>query len=52
MFMEAEKQRTARAFQQAKILKIIATVLAVVVLILVIAGAFALLRRNPQLLHR
>jgi N-acetylglutamate synthase-like GNAT family acetyltransferase len=52
MFMEAEKQRTARAFQQAKVLKVVATLLAVTVLFFVIAGAFLLIRKNPQLLHR
>jgi N-acetylglutamate synthase-like GNAT family acetyltransferase len=52
MFMEAEKQRTARAFQQAKVLKAIAMVLAFVVLCLVVAGAVLLLRKNPQLIHR
>jgi hypothetical protein len=50
--MEAEKQRTARAFQQAKILKVVATLLAAAVLIVVVAGAFLVLRRHPQLLHR
>jgi N-acetylglutamate synthase-like GNAT family acetyltransferase len=52
LFMEAEKQRTASAFQQAKILKVIATLLAAAVLIVVLAGAFLLIRKNPNLLHR
>jgi N-acetylglutamate synthase-like GNAT family acetyltransferase len=52
MFMEAEKQRTARTFAQARILKMVATLLAVVLLLLIMAGAFFLIRRNPQLLHR
>jgi N-acetylglutamate synthase-like GNAT family acetyltransferase len=52
MFMEAERQRTERTFQQARILKSIATLIAVVVLFLVMAGAFYVIRRNPQLLHR
>ena len=52
MFMESEKQRTARAFQHARVLKMIATIIAVAILILVMAGAFYMLRRNPNLLRR
>jgi N-acetylglutamate synthase-like GNAT family acetyltransferase len=52
LFMEAEKQRSARALEHARILKFIATLIAFGVLILVIAGAFILLRKNPQLLQR
>ena len=52
MFMESEKQRTARAFQHARILKAIATIIALAILILVMAGAFYMLRRNPNLLRR
>jgi len=52
MFMEAERRRTERAFQQARILKFIATLIAVAVLFLVLAGAFIIIRKNPQLLHR
>jgi N-acetylglutamate synthase-like GNAT family acetyltransferase len=52
VFMEAERQRTQRAFQQARVLKFIATLVALAVLFLVLAGAFYVLRRNPQLLHR
>ena len=52
MFMQAERQRTERTFQQARVLKSIATLIAVVVLFLVMAGAFYVIRRNPQLLHR
>ena len=52
MFMEAERARTERTFQQARILKFIATLIAVSVLFLVMAGAFFVIRRNPQLLHR
>lgn len=46
MFMESEKQRTARAFQQAKILKVVATLIALAVFILVLAGAFIIFRRG------
>jgi len=52
MFMESEKQRTARAFQHAKVLKAVATLLAFAVMVLVLAGAFILLRKNPHLLGR
>jgi len=52
MFMQSEKQRTARAFQHARILKLIATLIAFAVLALVVAGAFYVLRRNPRLLGR
>jgi N-acetylglutamate synthase-like GNAT family acetyltransferase len=52
LFMETERQRTERAFQQARILKFIATLIALVVLFLVMAGAFFVIRKNPQLLHR
>jgi hypothetical protein len=52
MFMESERQRTERAFQQARILKMIAMLIAIAVLFLVMAGAFFIIRKNPQLLHR
>ncbi len=51
MFMEAERQRTQRTFQQARVLKFIATLIAISVVFLVMAGAFFVIRRNPQLLH-
>ena len=52
LFMQTEKQRTERAFQQAKVLKAIATLVAIVLLGLVIIGAFLVVRRNSGLLHR
>jgi hypothetical protein len=52
VFMQSERERTERAFQQARVLKIIATLLALALLCLVVAGAFLLIRRNPGLLHR
>ena len=52
LFMQAEKQKTARAFQQARILKFVATLIALGVLVLVIAGVFILIKKNPHLLHR
>jgi len=51
MFMESEKQRSAKALQQARVLKVIATIIALAVLGLVMAGMFLLLRRNPHLIH-
>jgi len=51
LFMESEKQQTARAFQQARFLKLIATLVALAVLALVLAGAFLVLKKNPQLLR-
>jgi hypothetical protein len=52
LFMESERQRTERTFQKARILKFIAMLIAVAVLFLVMAGAFFVIRKNPQLLHR
>jgi hypothetical protein len=46
LFMESEKQRTNRAFQQAKTLKNIATVIAVIFGITVIAAILYLMRKN------
>ena len=54
MFMAAEKQRTDRAFQHARTLKMIATALAVIFAIFVAGALFYLVRKNPGLLipHR
>ena len=52
LFMESEKQRTVRAFYQARILKVIAVVISLAVLALVIVGAFVMLRKNPNFLRR
>jgi N-acetylglutamate synthase-like GNAT family acetyltransferase len=52
LFMDSEKQRTQRAFQQAKILKVIVTLIALALFGLVIAGVFLMARKNPQLLGR
>jgi N-acetylglutamate synthase-like GNAT family acetyltransferase len=51
MFMESEKQRSARALQQARVLKGVATVLALGLLGLVIAGAVLVISKNPHLLR-
>jgi hypothetical protein len=50
LFMQSEKQRTERAFQQARILKLVATLVALALLILVMVGAFLVWRRNPRFL--
>ena len=52
LFMESEKQRTQKAFEHAKILKAIATILALGILVLVMIGAFLVIRKNPHLLGR
>jgi N-acetylglutamate synthase-like GNAT family acetyltransferase len=52
LFMESEKQRTNRAFQHARMLKVVATLIALAVLVLVIVGAFFIVRRNPNVLGR
>jgi N-acetylglutamate synthase-like GNAT family acetyltransferase len=50
MYKEAEKQRTARMFQQARVLKTIATLLAVAFAIFVMWGLFYLFRKNPNMI--
>jgi N-acetylglutamate synthase-like GNAT family acetyltransferase len=52
LFMESEKQRTNRAFRQAKVLKILATLIALALLGLVVIGAFLIFKKNPNILHR
>ena len=52
LFMASEKERTERAFQQARMLKFIATLIALALLVLVIAGAIVVFRHNPGLLRR
>jgi hypothetical protein len=51
-FMQSERQRTERALQQARVLKQVATVIAVILLILVLGAAFWLVMNNPHLLRR
>lgn len=50
LFMDSEKERTARAFQHAKILKVVATLIALGLFIVVLAAAFFVLKRGglPQ----
>ncbi len=52
LFMESEKQRTEQVFRQARALKMIVTLLAVILLIAAAAWGVSLFLRNPQLLHR
>ena len=47
LFKEAEKERTEKLFQQARFLKGLATVLAVVLFLLVIVGGVYVLRHQP-----
>ncbi len=51
-FMAAEKLRTQRAFAHAKVLKIVATFLAIGLFGLVVLGAFILFKKNPGAFHR
>ena len=51
LFMESEKQQTQKTFQHARILKVVATLIAVAVLILILGAAFFMIRKNPQALH-
>jgi N-acetylglutamate synthase-like GNAT family acetyltransferase len=51
-FMAAEKLRTQRTFTHAKILKVVATLIAVFLLGLVALGAFIVLKKNPGAFHR
>ena len=51
MFMEAEKERTNRAFKHAKMLKTLALVLAAVVLVIVAIGAIYVWTHQHRLRH-
>jgi hypothetical protein len=52
MFMEAEKQRSLRTMQHAKVLKFVAALVAFGVILMVLLAAGYLVRKNPNLLHR
>ncbi|HWH72412.1 MAG TPA: hypothetical protein VNT26_23830 [Candidatus Sulfotelmatobacter sp.] len=52
VFMQSERQRSARTLQKARLLKGLATFIAFAVLILAIVGAVFLAWKNPHLLHR
>jgi hypothetical protein len=50
LFMQSEKQRTQRTLQQAKVLKMLATLIALAVLVIAAAGIIMMIRRNPHLI--
>lgn len=52
MFMQSERDRSVRVLHRAKVAKIIATILAFLVLIGVMVAAFYLIRKNPHLIGR
>ena len=53
LFMQAERARTEKTFQQARVLKQFATLIAVLLLFCVVGGALWLILKHPQLLqHR
>jgi N-acetylglutamate synthase-like GNAT family acetyltransferase len=52
LFMETERERSRRTLQHARALKVVATLIAFGVLILVIVGGILLVKNNPQFLHR
>ena len=52
LFMQSERERSQRTLQQARALKVVATLIAIGVLLLVIVGGVLLVKNNPQLLHR
>ncbi len=51
MFMDAEKQRTARAFQHARMLKVAATFIALIVLVVVLAGGLLVIKKRGLFGH-
>lgn len=52
IFMQAERARTQRSLQRGKVMKAIATLIAIGLLGLVIAGALYIYRQNPGLMRR
>lgn len=50
MYMEAERNRTARTFQKARLIKTIATFIAIVFALFIVGAIIFLLRKNPHLL--
>ena len=51
MFMQAEKQRTSKLFEHARIIKFIATLIAIALAILLAVAMFYLFRKNPGILN-
>jgi N-acetylglutamate synthase-like GNAT family acetyltransferase len=52
LFMQSEKEQSQKALQRAKALKVVASIVAVVVLFLVLGAAFWLFIKNPGVLRR
>lgn len=52
VFMESERARTQQAMRQAKVLKVVATLVALGLFALVVVGILFLLKNNPRLLGR
>jgi hypothetical protein len=52
LFMESEKQKTLRTIQHAKVLKLVAGLVALGVFVIALGAAFYLLRKNPGLLDK
>jgi hypothetical protein len=52
MYMQAEKQRSARTLSQARTLKTIATVIAVIFAVIVIGGTLYIASKNPSIFGR
>ena len=52
LFMQSEKERTARTFQHARVLKVVATLIALILFGVVIAGLLFVAQHNQRLLHR
>jgi hypothetical protein len=51
LFMQSEKEQSQKTIRRAKALKVVASLVAFVVFLLVLAGGFLLLKRNPGILH-
>ena len=52
LFMASERERSQRALQHARALKVVAALIAFAVLGLVLIGGYLVLIKNPQVLHR
>ncbi len=52
VFMQAEKEKTARTMRHAKSLKVVATLVALGLFCLVIVAVVIIFKRNPNILHR
>ena len=52
LFMDSEKQRTQEVFKQAKTLKVVVTIAAVLLLLAVLGWGISTILRHPQLINR